>query len=564
MILSPIQIATCLILSFIFATESALAFFPASNPRIQSTNELIPLDDYVLTSKELPFDNAFLSYKITSKSMSGDDSKFVGGSVSSTSKRSELIPVSEYVPQHFGKRDTSSVSSYCSNSQAILNENNDTVYVIEVEVGSNNDTFKLVIDTGSYYIWVYGEDCTDPACISHNNFGKSKSSTFETTSSTFSITYSSDVVKGNIIIDDFRIAGFENRMKIGSVTQAGKTFENFAIDGILGLSAVDKSASFPGLMEILKKENQINKRIFAINLPRDEDEKSKQDEGVLTIGSVDESKYTGDITYTAINDGSSLWQIPLDGLYVNGTLVKLNETRQAIVDTGTTLLIMPSQDALQIHGYIDGAVTDGVNFAVPCDTTTKLELEFSGQKWSISPKDYIGGNYDSNGRCISNIQGLDIVDSKWILGAVFLKNVYSVFDMDNLAVGFAEKSYKFQNIASECAYVDKSNSVSSYFSSSLSSHSSASSSLSPIPNDNLNLNPLVDSSSGMSSMINSITSTFSSTVMSGSSASTATASGSSAKASGAESSSPSSSSASLIKTILIALFSVSLVMVCYA
>jgi cathepsin D len=77
----------------------------------------------------------------------------------------------------------------------------------------------------------------------------------------------------------------------------------------------------------------------------------------------------------------------------------------------------------------------GDNYIIPCDSTTTIEFEFSGIKYSISPEDYIGAS--STDGCVSTIVGYQSSGAdQWLVGDVFLKNVYSVFDFDNGQIGF--------------------------------------------------------------------------------------------------------------------------------
>ncbi|RIB29290.1 aspartic peptidase domain-containing protein [Gigaspora rosea] len=107
---------------------------------------------------------------------------------------------------------------------------------------------------------------------------------------------------------------------------------------------------------------------------------------------VDKSKFEGNIMFTpAINS--------------------------ELFDTGTTLLIIPDDDATAIHKQIPGSKFDeeqGVNYEIP-----SRDLSFGKA---------------SESQCISGIQpGFD----SWLVSQTFLKNVYSAFDVGNKKVGFA-------------------------------------------------------------------------------------------------------------------------------
>lgn len=368
---------------------------------------------------------------------------------------------------------------------------NDIAYYIEVQLGSDQQNFSLVIDTGSYYTWVYGVNCTSDSCIGHQQFNTNNSTTIANNDNTFDINYTSGDVTGGVYNDIISFSGFETRLDFGVAQSAGSTFASFPIDGIMGLSAQDESPnSFPGVMTTLYRQSLISQDVFAINLGRASD---TQDQGSITFGGLDSSKYTGDITYTKILSDSVLWTLPLGNAIVNSNVLQLNGSRSAVVDTGTTLLVMSPTDALYLHSFINGAQTDGSNFAIPCNTNVTIELEFNGAKWPISPQDYVGSSMSNDPNlCLSNIQGLQFPDqNQWILGDVFLKNVYSIFDVANQQVGFAQKSISSTNSTPKDSIVY----TSSY---ALSSSIAFSSSLETSSQPELTLNALVSQYSNSS------------------------------------------------------------------
>ncbi|CDS01194.1 hypothetical protein, partial [Sporisorium scitamineum] len=67
-------------------------------------------------------------------------------------------------------------------------ESNDIGYVATIEIGSANQTFRMLIDSGSADTWVPSTSCS--ACGStHTQLGGSTSDTFQSRSTSFSITY---------------------------------------------------------------------------------------------------------------------------------------------------------------------------------------------------------------------------------------------------------------------------------------------------------------------------------------------------------------------------------------
>lgn len=357
-------------------------------------------------------------------------------------------------PKVFKNKAVSKAASQidCSKYVPIDQDGSDVSYFVNVQLGSNKDSYRMVLDTGSYYMWVYSENCTANACLKRQRFGVDNSSSIETTGHTYSISYTSGNIDGDIVKDQLTLGGTSTRTQFGTANKADPSFASFPIDGILGLSAVDKSeVNFPSLISVLVNEKQLPSRKFGVALSRASDGASSK--GALILGDYDRDAVDGDFTYVSVQDGTALWRVPLDGAWVGGTEVNFGGNRNAIVDTGTTLLVLPPDDAMKFHGYIPNSQTDGKNFAIPCDSTVDVQIGIGGAKWSISPKDYIGFKYtDGSNLCASNVQGLKTgnSDEQWILGAVFLKNVYAVFDMDTKKVGFAKRAGGNNELADKC------------------------------------------------------------------------------------------------------------------
>lgn len=434
---------------------------------------------------------------------------------------------------------TSSVD--CKRFVPIEQDGGDVSYYVNTQLGSSQAEYRMVLDTGSYYMWVYSENCTSTACMKRNRFGVDNSTTIKPTDHTYSISYTSGDIDGDIVVDNMTLGATTSRTQFGTANQADPSFASFAIDGIMGLSAVDKSESnFPSLISVLKDQGQIDSRVFGVSLGRTAD----KTDGALVLGDYDHAAVDGDISWADVQSGTALWKVQIDGAYVGGNQVDFGATRNAIVDTGTTLLVMPPEDAMKFHGYIPNSQTDGKNYALPCDSTVSVEIEVAGAKWAISPKDYVGFKYsDNSGLCASNVQGLKTGNDgkQWILGAVFLKNVYAVFDMDKKQVGFAKK--KQTDVNSKCGDFVKSY-QSEHRAAAEKATESSSESASASSTESSTESSSTEASSASSTEASSASSTETSSESSSTESSSASTESSSSSASSTESSSQASSTSS--------------------
>uniref|UniRef100_A0A093VUI3 Aspartic-type endopeptidase ctsD n=1 Tax=Talaromyces marneffei PM1 TaxID=1077442 RepID=A0A093VUI3_TALMA len=323
------------------------------------------------------------------------------------------------------------------NSVTVNQDGNDFSYFFSMEFGSNNQSMWMLFDTGGTNTWVFGTDCTVTACELHNTFGKNDSTTLQTTGNTFSVGYGSGTVSGFLSSDTVKFANLSLELGFGLVNNASKDFTDYPMDGILGLGRSNSSVTGPSTaMEAIAQAKLLPANIIGVSLQRNKDGAK---DGQVTFGGVDTSKFEGNIAYTAVNLTTNRWEIPLDDAVVAGT--PLNFTgKSAIIDTGTSYIFLPPADAKAIHALIPESTQADTEFFIPCSTNLTLQFIFSGVAYSVSPKDYVGTNSGGT-TCYSNIVGAQTFGpDDWLLGDVFMKNVYSVFDFDQNRIGFAARN----------------------------------------------------------------------------------------------------------------------------
>lgn len=247
------------------------------------------------------------------------------------------------------------------------------------------------------------------------------------TQTPFNVTYGLGSVNGSIIKDDLVVAGLPLPGHTFGV--ASKETDNFVtnqFDGIMGVaqSSLSEQRTLTPV-ESLAEAGSIKDAIVSFKLSRLADQTN---DGEVTFGGLDQSKFDPNTLVTLQNvNKEGFWEAAIDAVSANGTNLNL-AGRTAILDTGTTLLIVPLADAQAIHKAIPGAQQDKNTFVLPCTTTTSLALKFGGRDFSIDPRDLAFAPLDPNnptGTCVSGISAGNVGGpNEWLAGDVFLKNAY--------------------------------------------------------------------------------------------------------------------------------------------
>lgn len=318
----------------------------------------------------------------------------------------------------------------------------DMEYFGTISIGSPPQNFTVIFDTGSSNLWVTSIYCTSPACKMHAQFNPSQSDTYRALGSPFSIQYGTGSLSGIIGADQVSVEGLTvvNQQFGESVTEPGKTFENAEFDGILGLGY--PSLAVGGVTPVfdnMMAQNLVDIPMFSVYMSSNPEGGAGSE---LIFGGYDHSHFSGSLNWVPVTK-QGYWQIALDSIQVGGTVMFCSEGCQAIVDTGTSLITGPSKEIKQLQKAIGAEPIDG-EYAMECDNLNVMpdvtfiinEIPYTLQPTAYTLQDFVDGmNF-----CSSGFQGLDIqppAGPLWILGDVFIRQFYSVFDRGNNLVGLA-------------------------------------------------------------------------------------------------------------------------------
>lgn len=110
----------------------------------------------------------------------------------------------------------------------------------------------LVVDTGSSDTWIYNKDCTDKACLAHEQYDHVKSHDFRYQEHPFMVVYGTGNSSGTFVQDRMKVGPFDFITRFGLVNKVSDLFVNFPLDGILAMGFNNVSMSgMPGFLKEL-------------------------------------------------------------------------------------------------------------------------------------------------------------------------------------------------------------------------------------------------------------------------------------------------------------------------
>uniref|UniRef100_G1KVT2 Peptidase A1 domain-containing protein n=1 Tax=Anolis carolinensis TaxID=28377 RepID=G1KVT2_ANOCA len=313
-------------------------------------------------------------------------------------------------------------------------------YFGEISIGTPPQNFLVVMDSGSSNLWVPSVYCDTAACAKHNRFSPSASSTYSNSGQTYTLYYGAGdltvmlgydtVMVQNIVVTNQEFGLSEN--------EPMTPFYYASFDGIMGMAypslAVGGTAT---VMQQMLNQGQLSEPIFSFYFSR---QPTVQYGGELILGGVDTQLFSGDVSWAPVTR-EVYWQIGVEEFAIgNEATGWCSEGCQAIVDTGTCQLTIPRQ-------YFDtflqavGAEEYNGELLVNCNNVQNMPtitFVINGAQFPLPPSAYVANN---DGYCTVVVEPTYLASQSgeplWILGDVFLKEYYSVFDMANNRVGFA-------------------------------------------------------------------------------------------------------------------------------
>ncbi|XP_075631773.1 pepsin B [Balearica regulorum gibbericeps] len=316
----------------------------------------------------------------------------------------------------------------------------DSFYFGEISIGTPPQNFLVLFDTGSANLWVPSTYCQTPACVNRARFNPSLSSTFSGIGVTYTLSYGFGDLLVALGYDTVTIQNIVIRnQEFGlSLDEPSRPFYYLDFDGILGMAYPGVGiGGYNTLMQNMLQQRQLAEPIFSFYYSRNP---TYSYGGEVILGGVDPQLYSGEILWAPVVQ-ELYWKIGIEEFSIGPSATGwCSQGCHGIVDTGTFLLTVPGQFMSAFLQAL-GTEESDYGFIVDCSNIPSmptLYFAISGAQLPLPPSVYVLNN---NGVCTVGVESTYVPSASgqplWILGNLFLRQYYSIFDMANNRVGFA-------------------------------------------------------------------------------------------------------------------------------
>jgi saccharopepsin len=273
-----------------------------------------------------------------------------------------------------------------------------------------------------------------------NSYNPTTSETYADSNNSVTIAYGKGKAVGvlstdNIIISDINI----DQQEFVLVTQ-DHDFDGMKADGILGMGLGYSSNFHHPLIFSMILQGKIEKPIFSVFLSSINAEVPSN----VMFGELDLEKYSeknSTIKYLkTLKDG--YWSLKLNSVDLDHHKVAIVSSK-AILDTGSSLISGPESEVNQLYKLIRHNNTCNFDQYLYCKCSNinkfpKLKFTLENTIFELLPENYM---IAYGKKCQILITSSKFI-SMWILGDVFLRRYYTVFDLENLQIGLVRSVNK--------------------------------------------------------------------------------------------------------------------------
>jgi len=331
-----------------------------------------------------------------------------------------------------------------------LTDISNSQYVGEIGVGTPIQNFNVIFDTGSSNLWINSIDCEDEACLAHGRFDYTKSATHGPLDMGMDVQFGTGKIEGQLAHDIVHLGPVKVRNQVfGEITkETGDVFVHGKFDGILGLSFPSLSASkYTPVFDSVINQKLLGKNCFSFYYS-----KLPTQNSAIILGRPRRDLYDGDITFIKVSK-QLYWELQLKDIRVGqrNLMVCPRGPCKIVVDTGTSLLTGPSRHISSLLSTLPMPPDCGGIQNLP--TITFVLADNKGEyEFTLEPEFYVLRSENDDGTvdptyCKAGFMALDVPQPRgplWILGDLFMRKYYTVFDRDGASIGFAKARHDIE------------------------------------------------------------------------------------------------------------------------
>ncbi|RAO71246.1 uncharacterized protein BHQ10_007258 [Talaromyces amestolkiae] len=322
-------------------------------------------------------------------------------------------------------------------------------FFCNISLGTPPQQVEAQLDTGSSYLFVIASNssaCTETSsdsekCLTPGSFNISASSTYTATGSQINETYTTGTMLTGVLGTD--------TLTLGSATMNMELAVQYDLEAInilgLGYSSNNSSTSLP---QALVKSGQINSAAYSLWA-----DDPSGDSGTLLLGGVNSAKYTGELYTTSIPAAADgVHHLPM--VLVSNVVVQSNSSTSAksdisglpaymILDSNVFWTYLPDDVVENIYRDLNVSFSRNGQIGEITDCSVGYQnynVTFSFSNFDINiPLSFFLTENDDGNSCAFTI--VPSGDEAAILGANFLRSVYTVYDLPNNEISLAQRDF---------------------------------------------------------------------------------------------------------------------------
>ncbi|KAF8737261.1 Eukaryotic aspartyl protease, partial [Rhizoctonia solani] len=227
---------------------------------------------------------------------------------------------------------------------------NDTEYACPVTIGTPGETLTLDFDTGSADLWVWssqarvskadmkGRGIYDPkkSRTSKRLRGHTWEVRYGDGSSASGVVYMDTIVIGDITVEN---------QAVEVARELSDDFLQAGCDGLVGLGQKTP-------MENMVEQGVIKDPIFTVKLDK------RDSRGFYTFGFIDETVHCSKFYWQDVDKENGWWEVPSAYIKIGDQIYNRGQENTAIIDTGTTLVLLDDETVERLYSKIEGAAYD--------------------------------------------------------------------------------------------------------------------------------------------------------------------------------------------------------------